>query len=146
MLGHFYPCLGTKQHYGNGMRSVTVRTGEGKFQQTITVGSHRLLGDEPVALGGDDAGPSPHEMLLAGLGSCTSMTIKMYADRKGWPLRSVEVQLSAERRDDAWVVKKLVQVSGELSEEQQKRLLEIGAKCPVHKTLIGEIKIESELS
>ena len=128
------------------MRSVTVRTSEGKFQQSIDIGPHRLTGDEPVDFGGADRGPSPYEYLLAALGTCTSMTIKMYADRKGWPLEAVNVELSAGKRDDAWAVKRSIRLEGDLTEEQRGKLLEIANKCPVHKTLTGKIEIESTLA
>jgi putative redox protein len=127
------------------MRSVKVRTGEGKFQQRIEVGPHALQGDEPVALGGDDTGPDPYELVLAGLGACTSMTVKMYADKKGWPLTAVEVELGAAKQEGAWVVKRSIRLEGALTEEQRARLLDIAEKCPVHKTLTGEIRIESGL-
>ncbi|UQA59276.1 OsmC family protein [Polyangium aurulentum] len=125
------------------MRSVTVRTGAGKFGQRIKIGAHELVGDEPVKVGGDDSGPDPYELVLAGLGTCTSMTVKMYADRKGWPLSAVEVELVAAKKEDAWVVERLIRLEGELTEEQRGRLLEIAEKCPVHKTLTGEIRIET---
>jgi putative redox protein len=128
------------------MRSVKVRTGAGKFQQRIKVGSHELLGDEPTKMGGDDSGPDPYELVLAGLGTCTSMTVKMYADRKGWPLTAVEVELEADTQGGAWVVKRSIRIEGELTAEQRARLLEIAEKCPVHKTLTGEIRIESAVS
>jgi len=127
------------------MRSVTVKTSEGKFGQTVEVGPHRLTGDEPTADGGDDRGPSPFEFLLAGLGTCTSMTVKLYADRKGWPLEAVHVELTAGKRDDAWAVKRSIRLEGDLTEEQRTRLLEIANKCPVHKTLTGKIEIDSAL-
>ena len=127
-------------------RQVEVSTGEGKFAQNISVGPHRLIADETAADGGDDRGPGPHEFLLAGLGACTSMTVKMYADRKGWPLRSVEVKVRG-RRDDAegFVVERDLHFVGDLDDEQRKRLLDIADKCPVHKTLSGELRIDSDL-
>jgi putative redox protein len=127
------------------MREATVRTKQGKFQQDIEIGKHRMVGDEPTENGGDDAGPAPHDFLLAALGSCTSMTVKMYADRKGWPLKSVEVRLSQAKENDVHVIKRHIQFEGDLSDEQRARLLEIAGKCPVHKTLTGEIRIDSDL-
>jgi putative redox protein len=126
-------------------RGVTVRTADGKFQQSIDVGPHRLTGDEPTEVGGDDRGPNPFEYVLAGLGSCTSMTVKMYADRKGWPLESVEVSLSSEQAPGTWTVQRKIKLTGDLTEEQRARLLEIANKCPVHRALTGEVKIESAL-
>jgi putative redox protein len=113
--------------------------------------------DEPLAKGGTNLGPTPYELLLAGLGACTSMTLKMYADRKQWPLDSVRVtlrhgQVHADDCEDCEkdsgmiaVVDKKLELEGDLTEEQRKRLLEISAKCPVHRTLLNEIKIRSEL-
>jgi putative redox protein len=127
-------------------RPVTVSTAlSGKHRQDVSVGPHNLLGDEPVDAGGDDAGPSPHEYLLAALGTCTSMTVKMYADRKGWPLKSVRVDLSGARVGDVYVIQRTIHVDGALDATQQARLMEIAEKCPVHKTLTGTIEIKSEL-
>jgi len=126
------------------MRDATVRTKQGKFQQDIEIGKHRFIGDEPAESGGEDAGPAPHDFLLAALGTCTSMTVKLYADRKGWPLKSVEVKLSQAKENDVHVIKRHVHFEGDLSDEQRARLLEIAGKCPVHKTLTGEIRIDSD--
>lgn len=122
-------------------REVTVTTKQGKFQQDVVVGEHRLVADEPVAAGGEDAGPTPHEWLLAALGACTSMTVKMYADRKGWPLRHVEVKLTGERTTEGYAIKRVCRFEGDLDDEQRARLVEIAEKCPVHKTLSGKIAI-----
>lgn len=128
------------------MRDVTVRSGEGKFQQVVLVGPHRGVADEPTELGGDDAGPAPFEHVLAGLGACTSMTIRMYADRKSLPLTSVNVDLSIHKEDDGYRLTRSIKLEGDLTEEQRKRLLEIANKCPVHKMLTGKISIESALA
>ncbi len=127
------------------MRDVTVQTGEGKFQQLVLVGPHRGLADEPKELGGDDTGPAPFEHLLAGLGACTSMTVKMYADRKSLPLKSVNVDLTIHKEDDGYRLTRSIKLEGDLTEEQRTRLLEIANKCPVHKMLTGKISIESAL-
>jgi len=127
------------------MRNVTVKTGEGKFGQSIHVGPHELRGDEPPDVGGDDRGPDPFEFVLAGLGACTSMTVKVYADRKGWPLASVEVEVSGEKREGSFLAKRSIRLAGELTEEQRTRLLDIANKCPVHKMLTGKIEIETAL-
>lgn len=128
------------------MRTALVRTATGKFQQTVQIGPHTLVADEPVADGGGDAGPAPHEWLLAGLGACTSMTTKMYAERKGWPLERVEVRVEGRKTDDAFVFHRVITFVGPLDAEQRARLLEIANKCPVHKTLSGHIRIETELA
>ncbi|MDI1478272.1 OsmC family protein [Polyangium sp. y55x31] len=127
------------------MRNVTVKTSEGKFGQSIHVGPHVLAGDEVPAVGGDDRGPDPFEFVLAGLGTCTSMTIKMYADRKGWPLSSVEVEVAGEKREGSFLARRSIRLVGDLTEEQRARLLDIANKCPVHKMLTGKIEIESAL-
>jgi putative redox protein len=127
------------------MREATIRTRQGKFQQDVELGPHHFVADEPAESGGDDAGPAPHDFLLAALGACTSMTVKMYADRKGWPLTSVEVTLSQAKEGAVHVIRRDIQLVGDLDAEQRARLLEIANKCPVHKTLSGEIRIESAL-
>lgn len=127
------------------MRDVTVRTGEGKFQQLVLSGPHHSLADEPKEVGGDDSGPGPFDHVLAGLGACTSMTIKMFADRKAWPLESVRVDLSIHKGDDGYRLTRSIRLEGALSDEQRTRLLDIANKCPVHKMLTGKIEIESAL-
>jgi putative redox protein len=127
------------------MRTAIVTSTKGKIRQTVRVGPHSLVADEPVSAGGEDAGLAPHEWLLAGLGACTSMTLKMYADRKGWPLESVEVTVDGQHEAGAFVMKRTVRVGGDLTEEQRSRLLDIANKCPVHKTLTGTIRIESTI-
>ncbi|SRR5260221_9185162 len=128
------------------MREVRVQTGSGKHGQRVTVGSHELVADEPLDVGGADAGPMPHEFLLMGLGACTSMTIKMYAAQKGWPLRAVDVRVRG-RHDDAraFIIERDIALDGDLDETQRARLLEMAGKCPVHRTLTGEIRIETKL-
>lgn len=134
------------------MREVTVRTQPpGKHTQTIQVGPNTLIADEPIEAGGNDLGPAPHELLLSALGACTSMTLKMYADRKGWPLTAVDVKLTGEKvavetGGQRYVIKRVVTLSGELSAEQREGLLAIANKCPVHKTLTNPISIESSLN
>jgi putative redox protein len=128
------------------MRTAFVKTASGKFRQTVQIGPHTLVAGEGVEAGGDDAGPAPHEWILAGLGACTSMTIKLYADRKGWPLESVEVSVDGAHVDGAFVLTRKVHVTGPLDDEQRARLLEIANKCPVHKSLSGPIRIETALA
>jgi putative redox protein len=127
------------------MREVTVTTGQGKFGQSVKVGPHTLVSDEAQADGGDDTGPAPHDFLLVALGTCTSSTVKLYADRKGWPLRRVEVTLSQQKAEGAHAIVRRIRLEGDLTEEQRARLLEIAGKCPVHKTLTGTIHVTSEL-
>jgi uncharacterized OsmC-like protein/fermentation-respiration switch protein FrsA (DUF1100 family) len=136
--------------------TVVVReTGQGRFQQAITVGSHRFLADEPVALGGLDSGPGPYDLLLAGLGACTAMTLRLYAERKALPLERVTVELSHSRIHAADCedcetkegmldrIERAITLRGELDAEQRRRLLEIADKCPVHRTLTSEVSIRT---
>jgi uncharacterized OsmC-like protein len=127
------------------------------FAQQIVAGSHRLRGDEPESAGGSDTGPSPYDFLLAALGSCTSMTVGMYARKKNWPLERVTVWLrhskiyaadcsECETRDGLLDrIERDVRFEGPLSAEQRSRLLEIANKCPVHRTLTSEINIRTKL-
>jgi putative redox protein len=117
----------------------------GKFRQTVHVGPHALVADEGTAEGGEDAGLAPHEWILVALGACTSMTLKLYADRKGWPLESVEVSVDGAHAEGAFVLTREVRVKGPLDDEQLARLLEIANKCPVHKSLSGPIRIDTSI-
>jgi putative redox protein len=131
---------------GVSVRDATVKTGKGKFGQTIATGPHHLIADVPKELGGDDTGPEPHDFLLVALGACTSMTVKMYADRKAWPLEAVEVHLTQEKVGDTHRLHRVVTLKGTLDEEQRQKLMEIANKCPVHKTLTGKIEVQTESS
>ena len=127
------------------------------FAQQIVAGPHRLRGDEPKSAGGSDTGPSPYDFLLAALGSCTSMTVGMYARKKNWPLERVTVWLrhskiyaadcsECETREGMLDrIERDVRFEGPLSAEQHSRLLEIANKCPVHRTLTSEINIRTRL-
>ena len=132
---------------------VTVHGNAAGFAQEITVGRHRLHADEPASAGGTDTGPNPYDLLLAALGSCTSMTLAMYARRKQWPLEAVTVRLrhskvhatdSAECEASSGKLDRIereVELVGALTEEQRTRLLEIADRCPVHRTLGSSIEI-----
>lgn len=128
--------------------------------QTVRAGRHVLRGDEPLPMGAD-TGPSPYDFLLAGLGTCTAMTLQLYARRKGWDLRGVEVSLRHGRRhlDDCEdccagaatgcrieVVDRTVSLTGDLSAEQRTRLLEIADQCPVHRTITGDLRVRTTLA
>jgi len=139
---------------GEGPRNVVVReTRNSKFQQTITMGPHRMLADEPVAAGGEDTGPGPYDFVLAGLGACTSMTMRLYADRKSLPLERITVTLQhskihaedcAECETKVGMldqIDRMIQIDGTLDADQRKRLMEIADKCPVHRTLTSEVRI-----
>jgi uncharacterized OsmC-like protein len=135
--------------------AVIVRGGAAEFAQEISAGSHRLTSDEPVAAGGADAGPSPYDLLLAALGSCTSMTVAMYARRKSWPLEGVTVWLrhsrihasdcaDCETREGVLDrIERDLRFAGPLTADQRARLREIADKCPVHRTLTSEIDIRT---
>jgi putative redox protein len=127
------------------MRTAVIATGLGPHQQIVRIGRHTLVADEPTEAGGDDAGPAPHEWILAGLGACTSITVKMYATRKTWPLESVEVSVSGDHVDGVFVLTRGITLRGPLSDEQRARLLEIADRCPVHRSLSGPIRIDTEL-
>lgn len=129
-------------------------SGDGKFAQAISVGGrHTLVADEPESVGGSDSGPSPYDFLLAGLGSCTGMTLRMYADHKSLPLEHVRVTLrhgKIHARDCADCetkngkidrIEREIEMTGNLDEEQRARLIEIADKCPVHRTLHSEVEI-----
>ena len=124
-------------------RPVHAATLSGKFKQLMTVGPHRFVADEPVADGGEDYGPNPFELVAAGLAACTSMTVKMYADHKGWALRHVDAAVTAVREAGSLVLKRVVRFDGDLDETQRARLLEIANRCPVHRALSGAITIET---
>ena len=138
-------------------RVVVRPTNAGLFQQLITAGDHEFVADEPVDVGGRDAGPTPYDLILGALGACTSMTLRLYAERKGLPLDDLEVALSHRRihakdcadcqSSKAMIDEITVRIAlkGPLNEEQRQRLLEIAEMCPVHRTLSGEIKIRTSL-
>lgn len=136
---------------------IIVGEGNHKFLREVSSDDHFWWSDEPKAVGGDNLGPDPYEQLLSALGTCTSMTMRMYANHKGWKVDDIQIQLShsrqhisdSEKVDDVnsklEVVTKTLKISGELDELQRKRLLEIADRCPVHKTLLGNFKIETTL-
>jgi putative redox protein len=137
--------------------SVEVTERNDRFLRHVQTDDHDWLADEPERVGGDNLGPDPYEQLLAALGTCTSMTIRMYASRKEWPLDDVRVELSHERDhgDDCErceepgqvidVIKRKLTVAGNLDAAQRARLVEIADRCPVHKTLTGDLRIETRL-
>lgn len=148
------PRVGTERYPGI---VIVEETGNGDFQQLVTSGQHTLLADEPIPMG-TDTGMAPYEFLLASLGACTSMTLRMYAKRKGIPLEKVTVELGHSRihADDCENcetetghidhIERWITLVGELTDEQRTRLLEIADRCPVHRTLHSEINITTELN
>ncbi len=137
---------------------VVQETREGRFTQRIAAGPHQLRADEPESYGGLDSGPSPYDLLLSGLGACTAMTLRMYADRKNWPLEQVTVTLKhdkihAQDCEDCEtkagkvdVIDRHIVIKGDLDDAQRLKLLEIADKCPVHRTLESEIKVTTRLA
>lgn len=135
---------------------IVTETGTGTYTQEIIAGEHRLTADEPRPVGDDD-GPTPYDLLLAGLGACTSMTVRMYADRKDWPLRQVRVTLRHSRihaKDCAecettigWIsqIDREIELTGDLDDGQRQKLMDIAERCPVHQTLTGQVRISSTL-
>lgn len=139
------------------LKTVVVRGRAGGLRQDIEAGGHHLVSDEPLDLGGTDAGPTPYDLLVAALGSCTAITLQMYARHKGWPLEGVEVRLThgkihardcadcetKEGRIDR--IEREIVLQGVLDAAQRARLLEIADRCPVHRTLTSEIEISTRL-
>jgi putative redox protein len=137
---------------------VVVRTAADEgFLTDVNAGGHALLADEPAAAGGTDRGPSPYDLLIGALGACTSMTLQLYAKRKGWPLAAATVRLThsrlhaqdcgdCETRDGHIdTIERTIELAGALDDDQRAKLLEIADKCPVHRTLHGEIKVRTRL-
>jgi putative redox protein len=145
----------TGQDAAEGTVTVT-EAGSGTYTQQITAGHHRLVADEPQPIG-DDAGPTPYDLLLAALGSCTSMTLRMYANRKGWPLANIRVTLRHSRihaQDCAecetktgWIehIDREIELTGDLDDAQRDRLLLMADRCPVHQTLTSEVRVATSL-
>jgi len=137
---------------------VLVEGADGPFGETVRTGPHLLRADEPVEAGGNDSGPGPYAYLLAALGTCTAMTVRLYARQKKWPLADVKVRLSHDRIHAADCaecetregridrIEKVIELTGSLDDQQRQRLLQIAERCPVHRTLVSEIRIESRLA
>lgn len=136
---------------------VTAQTGKNSYKTDIFAGNHHLIADEPKSVGGTDEGPDPYDYLLASLGSCTTMTVMMYANRKGWNLESVEVSLDhtkihasdceecESKTGKVDFIERNIKFVGEINEEQINRLTEIADKCPVHRTLHSEIVVKTSI-
>jgi putative redox protein len=125
----------------------TAHRENGKYRHDLEVRDHHLTADEPEENGGDDSGPSPQELLAASLASCTAVTIEMYAKRKGWDIGDIAVDVDYEpaQRGSPTKFEMAVRLPKELPEDQRERLMQIAAKCPVHRTLEGEVMFEERV-
>jgi putative redox protein len=136
-------------------RKVVVTGPATGFRTEVDVGGHQLVVDEPIPVGGSDEGPSPYEMLLAGLGACTAMTLRIYADRRKWPLERARITLQHHKvhvqdcidcdhkPTKMDVVDRIIVLEGSLTEEQRAKLMEIAERCPVHQTLQSKIQVNT---
>jgi putative redox protein len=134
-------------------KAVTVRVGPSGYRAEVSAGRHTLVADEPVALGGTDEGPTPYDYLAAAVGACTAMTLRMYADRRGWPLEGVSVRLTHPRvhKEDCEAcpaeqvgiqeMAREIELSGDLTDEQREGLLRVADRCPVGQTLARGIRV-----
>lgn len=134
---------------------IVTATGDGRYAQQVSTGGHTFVVDEPASVGGGDEGPNPYELLLASLGSCTAITLRMYADRKDIPLARTTVRLRHDRihADDCETcetehgmlsrITREITLEGDLDDDQRARLMKIADHCPVHRTLTSEIVIET---
>ena len=130
---------------------VVSENGLGPYQRTVHVGRHTLVADEPVSLGGNDAGPEPMDFLLASLGACTSITLRMYAERKQLPLTGIRVALlhdkvDSEKHGKVDRIVRTITLEGELTAAQRAGLLAIANKCPMYRTLQSDLRIDSSLA
>jgi len=126
------------------MAKVTVESVQ-NLRQDVRIRHHRLTGDEYPEIGGEDTAPNPHEFLLAALGNCTSMTLLVYARRKGFPLEKVTVDLEESRDGASTQIRRDIHLEGPLTDDQRARLLDIASKCPVHRTITGEVRVSDRL-
>lgn len=129
---------------------VVAENGKGRYQQAVIAGQHQLIADEPESAGGSDAGPAPFDFVMAGLGACTSMTLRMYAERKELNLRKVSVALNHEKIDLDGIkrdrIQRTITLTGDLTAKQRQRMLEIANKCPVYRAISPSLLIETTLA
>lgn len=127
------------------MDAILVKKSEGLFAHSVKMGAHQVISDAEVSAGGEGKGPSPHELLAGALGACTSMTLQMYAGRKGWKLVDAETTVGESKDGQTTVFTRNIRLVGELDDAQKARLLEIANACPIHKILAGKIEIRTGL-
>lgn len=123
------------------MTTVHVASAGGKYAQTISVRHHQVVSDEGPDVGGDDRGPTPTEMLLGALGACVAMTLTMYAERKGWELGDLQIDLSGRDENGVFVVERRLRFGAPLSDEQRQRLTDIAGRCPVSRRITGTVEV-----
>jgi putative redox protein len=129
-------------------RKINVEIGSDRYATQVRIGDHTLLADEPAELGGSDRGPTPIELLLASVASCKAVTARMYADRKEWPLESIEIEAEVASRSGIVVTEIDVRIglTGDLTEEQRERLLDIAGRCPVEKAIGAGVEVKASLA
>jgi len=129
------------------MNTTIATIGKQKYKTEIQARNHIIMADEPIQVGGQDLGFTPTELLESSLAACTAMTIRMYADRKGWDLNRVEVKVGFKRNITTHQItfNKEIELFGKLDNEQRQKLLEMGSKCPIEKMITGNITVESNL-
>ena len=137
--------------------NITITNVDDSYAHRIQARGHHLTTDEPIEVGGKDTGPTPYELLASALGSCIAITVRMYANRKQWPLKDIRVDVNIKKihaedcddceQDEGYVdvIDKRLTFSGSLTDEQRQRLVEISERCPVHRTLLSNIKIRSSI-
>ncbi|SKB36624.1 OsmC family protein [Daejeonella lutea] len=132
-----------------GTTCTSVEIGRDHYRTEITAGNHTIIADEPLDIGGEDKGVNPNELFLASLGSCTVITLRMYADRKEWPVDSILVDLKMDivkgNETQTTYIKKHITILGDISEEQKQRMLKIADSCPLHRIMTNPIVISSNL-
>ncbi len=132
-----------------GTTCTSVEIGKDKYRTEIRSGGHTVISDEPVEMGGKNEGMNPNELLLASLGTCTAMTLRMYADRKEWPVNNICVDLTMDivkgNEQQTTYIKRHIKIDGDISEEQRQRMLQIGDMCPLHRIMNNPIVISSNL-
>ena len=125
---------------------ISATIGLDHYKTELVTPGHNALADEAEDKGGTNLGPAPGEFLMMSLASCTAITLRMYADRKKWPVEKIRIEVSSEKLNDTTIFRRKVYLEGTLDETQRQRMLQIANSCPVHKTLTHPIEIKTELS